>query len=164
MAPYVWTATVAATVRAGKLEGVHAVFGPLGRILGAHVALTTDATDIDLVCPVPANPRSRRRRGFDHAQLLAKGVGARLDRGVQAALTMSSRTPDRGSSPPDEPHVARAWQRRARMRTVAAVAGHVLLVDDVVTTMTTVTAAATALRAGGAARVSVAAVARAGRH
>lgn len=164
VAPWAWTGTVAAVVRTGKLDRAPSVFAPLGRRLGEHVA-GLDADDVagDVVCPVPAHPRRRRQRGFDHAMAIARGVGQVLDLPAATLLTMSPRATDRGAGDAGSPH---EWAARAQIvaREGAAVPPRVLLVDDVVTTATTVAAAATALRAGGARSVAVAALARAGRH
>lgn len=177
LAPHAWTGTIAATVRAGKLDGVHAVFTPLGRLVGAHVAGHAPAGVFDLVCPVPGHPRRTSRRGFDHARMLAVGAGRQLDLAVVSALLMTGDAVDRGARRRggtgarattdhgrDEARVARRWIAAAGMRPCERVSGHVLLVDDVVTTATTVIAAGMALRAAGAERVTVAALARAGGH
>lgn len=178
LAPHAWTGTTAATVRAGKLDGVHAVFEPLGRLVGRHVAEHAHVGTFDVVCPVPGHPARTRRRGFDHARMLAVGAGRHLDLSVVSALRITGDAGDRGArrrvgateagatTGPgrDDGGATRAWIAAAGMRPRRRLSGHVLLVDDVVTTATTVTAAGLALRAAGADRVTVAALARAGGH
>jgi len=166
-AAHPWTGTVAATVRAGKLDGCRGVFGLLASsVAGAVRRQGTDWPAIDLVCGVPADPRRRRRRGFDHADLLAAAVADQLDLPHARALQVRGRALDRGQHGRGDGamEVDRAWAATAAVVAHRRVTGHALLVDDVVTTGTTVAAAAAALRAAGCWRVSVAAIARAGRH
>lgn len=167
MAAHPWGGTVAAVVRTGKLDGCHRVFPQLGRPVAAAIAVQgRDWPGIDMVCAVPADPRRRRRRGFDHAAMVARAVAGELAVPHVRVLRLAGRSVDRGAASRADPAagVDRVWAATADIRATGRVAGHVVLVDDVVTTGTTVAAAATVLRTAGADRVSVAAVARAGGH
>ena len=97
-----------------------------------------------------ATSAARRRRGFDHAELLARGLAQQLNLPVAAPLARP-RTRDQ-----------RALSRRARLENTAGrfealpgatVPGHLLLVDDVCTTGATLFDATDALRRAGAAHV-----------
>lgn len=131
-----------------------------GRLLGQLLALELPESSaaIDAVVPVPLHPRRLLQRGYNQAAEIAQ------------PLARSRRTPLRvGLLARHGGTVAQmdlpARQRRANVRGVfhlhRPLAGHLLLVDDVVTTASTVREAARRLCDGGDCRVTVAAVARA---
>lgn len=107
----------------------------------------------DVVTWAPTTDDRRRRRGFDHAELLARAVARRLGRPCRQLLA-------RAPGPPQTGRSRAARQVGPRLDARAAVRGAVLLVDDVVTTGATATAAASALRRAGASHVEVVAAAR----
>jgi competence protein ComFC len=111
---------------------------------------------VDLVTWAPTTAPRRRERGFDHAEVLARGVGAALARPVVPTLRRVGREAQTGrlrAERLDGPGFATLAAGRVAGRAV-------LLVDDVVTTGATLTRAARELRAAGADRVTGAAVAR----
>ncbi len=110
-------------------------------------ATVTDG--VAAVVPVPPDPRRLRRRGEDHAALLAAAVAAAL--GVPRLPLLG-----RERSGPAQHHRTRAERLRIAAPVLLAVPpDRVLLVDDVHTTGATARAAAAALRGGGARRVTV---------
>jgi predicted amidophosphoribosyltransferase len=124
------------------------------RFLADAMAALVDADAIDVVTWVPTTAARRRRRGFDHAEVLARAVARRLRRPCRCLLR---RLPG-----PAQTGLA-GGERRAGPALVArraATSRRVLLVDDVVTTGGTAAAAARAVRAAGASRVELVAAAR----
>ncbi len=94
---------------------------------------------------VPGRPRVSRRRGFDHAELLARELATRL--GIPARPLLV-----RLSDPADQTLLTAA-ERRANLEGVFAARpspSRVVIIDDLVTTGATLTACARALRTSGA--------------
>jgi predicted amidophosphoribosyltransferase len=106
-----------------------------------------------LVTWVPATALHRRTRGVDGTELLARAVAAELGRPVRRVLR-------RGPGPPQVGRDALARRGGPVLDCPKALAGPVLVVDDVVTTGGTATAAGRALRGAGADAVWFAAIAR----
>lgn len=111
---------------------------------------------VELIVPVPMTRRRAVHRGYNQARELARHLGAEV---AARALVRTKERPQVG------------LQRRERFENLegaflpgpVAVRGRsVLVVDDVVTTGATATAAVRVLRAAGAARVSLLALAREG--
>jgi ComF family protein len=116
----------------------------------------------DVVVPVPLHWRRRWRRGYNQSEALARGLSAVLGLPlVPSWLRRTRHTPPQFTQSPTE---RRENVRGAfRARVPADERGRcVLLVDDIVTTGSTAHEAARALLDGGAGRVVVAVLARAG--
>ena len=144
-------------IHAFKFEGRRALARPLGALVLAQWGGGI-AADAAALVPVPLTPAREYERGYNQATLLAEELSAGLHRPVRPRWL--SRV--RATQPQSDLGAA---QRRANVRgafaAAAAVAGrHVILVDDVLTTGATAAECARALRAAGATRVGVLAVAR----
>jgi len=143
----------------------------LGDRLGALMARAWEALpelDQPLVAPVPLHSSRKRQRGFDQAELLAKGLVRRLrkeggSRGLQLAPGVVVRVrptlPQVGlSASARRENVSGVfsvlWPQLVRNRTV-------VLVDDVMTTGATLSACAAAVKQAGASRVLALSLARA---
>lgn len=109
--------------------------------------------DFDLIVPVPLHARRERQRGCNQAQLLAQGVGVRINVPVVAALMRV-----RATSPQSRLSSLRARRSNVEnafaIREDADISGKkILLVDDVRTSGSTARACAKALLQGGAREV-----------
>jgi len=143
---YDYRGPVAAAVVTAKLAGAHAGWAGMASRLAARVV--EHAPDVDAVTWVTTAARRRRRRGLDHAAILAAGVARGLGvptvRGVEA--DDRRRRPDRFTA-------ARAFP-----------GSNLLVVDDVLTTGATAARVARVLAGAGAGRLHLAVLARAGTH
>ena len=124
----------------------------LAAALTAAVRAGAGPDELDAVTWAPTTPARRRRRGFDHAELLAGEVGAALGLPVVATLTRRPGPPQTG--------LASAARRAGPSFWARTPAPRLLLVDDVATTGATLAAAARVLRAAGARRIVAATAAR----
>jgi ComF family protein len=143
-------------IHAFKFRGKRALARPLAALIGEQWPPL--AGDVAALVPVPLGRPRHRERGFNQAALLAEHLAPGL--GVAVRPRWLARVRD--TLPQSELGAA---ERHANVRGAfaarAEVAGrHVVVVDDVLTTGATAAECARALRAAGAARVGVVAVAR----
>jgi ComF family protein len=144
-------------IHAFKFEGKRALARPLAALVLEQAGHGLGPGPVALI-PVPLARDRERARGFNQAALLAERLATALR--VPARPRWLARV--RATGPQSDLGAA---ARRANVRgaflAVPAVAGrHVIVVDDVLTTGATAAECTRALRAAGAARVGVLAVAR----
>ena len=155
--PLTFTGPARDLVHALKFRSAPAV----ATLMAAHVVHALPAGFLDpaaTIVPVPAHPGRRRRRGYDHADLLARAIAARTGQDVAPLLVRAGgrRAHQRGAG--------RADRLRGGGLTVTATRpapARCLLVDDVRTTGATLEACAAVLRRAGARRVDAVAYAQA---
>ena len=133
----------------------------LGRALGSRLR----DLGAEVLVPVPLHPLRRLERGYDQALLLANAAAEIAGARVVRALRRVRSTAPQGSlgAPSRTANVADAFARRRTWPEPARILARreVWLVDDVVTSGATTDACARVLSRLGAARVGVAALARA---
>ena len=137
-----------------KLRGLSAAADPL--VDGMVDLALRRGVAASWITWVPCRAADRRRRGFDHAEVLARGVARRL--GLPRSLVLT-----RVGAALDQAGLGAAQRARNLHGAFACgtIQGRVLLVDDLVTTGATASACARALRASGATGVEVIAACRA---
>ena len=148
-----------ACVHALKYDGERRLIRPLAELMAERWARA--GIGGDMLVPVPVHAARKRQRGFDQAELLARGVGSILNLPVVLAVRRASRTT-----------AQHELGRRARAANVghafAIAPEHVssvrgawpVLVDDLTTTGSTFAGCARVLYAAGADAVSALALAR----
>ena len=154
-----------------KFQQIRPAAAVLGRMLAETIAHLEQTMPIGTifcrtiaVVPVPLHTRKQAQRGFNQAEMIARGALKQLSRPKRFDLCTGVlvRRRETGSQIGLTRH-----QRRQNMRGAFAVSDptrilnrDILLVDDVYTTGTTASECARVLRRAGAARVWVATVAR----
>jgi ComF family protein len=149
--------TTREAIHAFKFNGRRTLVRPLAELMHEQCARAWSERP-DAIVPVPLSPARERQRGFNQSQLLAERLGERLGVRVRPRWLVRSRPTAVQSdltAAERRTNVAHAF---AASRTVAG--RHVLVIDDVITTGATVGECARALRASGARRIGVVAVAR----
>lgn len=137
-----------------KLRAARPAAVPL--VLGMCSLVARRGLSASVLTWVPGRAVDIRRRGFDHSELLARELGARLGLPVKGLITRARPVPDQTGLGAD----ARRHNLDGAFR-ADVVDGPVALIDDVVTTGATASACGLALKAAGATNVEVVASCRA---
>jgi ComF family protein len=149
-----------------KFQQVRPAAAVLGRMLAETIANLEPAMPVGMIAvvPVPLHTRKQAQRGFNQAEMIARGALKQLARPKRFDLSTGVlvRRRETGSQIGLTRH-----QRRENLRGAFAVSDptrilkrDILLIDDVLTTGTTASECARVLLRAGAARVWVATVAR----
>lgn len=154
-------------IRQLKYHGVIANSRVLGTLL-AEVARQRASTLPAMLIPVPLHARRWRERGFNQADAIARHAGRTLGIPVMRHAVQRLRdTPSQTALDVAERHrnVRGAFAlRNSRQLSRLTRAGHVALVDDVITTGSTLSELRAVLLNAGVERVDLWAVAQAPRH
>jgi ComF family protein len=131
----------------------------IGALWFAHAGSRLQAVGAHAVVPVPLHWWRHFTRGYNQSGILAEGLAKGLGLPVRRCLRRVRATPAQTQQTP-----AGRWENvrgAFRIRRRTSLAGKtILLVDDVLTTGSTCNEAARTLKAAGAARVVVAALAK----
>ena len=155
--PYLYQDNIRALIAGAKFHGRLNQARLLGLCL-AYTVREAGVTRPDLIIPVPLHPKRLQTRGYNQALEIARALSKELAIPVDADTCVRLRaiTPQEG------------LEKEARRRNVSGAfgvtapikAGHVALLDDVVTTGSTAAEVANTLLQAGAGRVDLWAVAR----
>jgi len=140
-----------------KYQGIFTLGVTLGKQLGEWLHSADLPDDIECIVPIPLHPLKKIERSYNQAEKIAEGISQLLNRPVRSSLLTRQRymVSQTGLSATERQQNAEgAFGAKAPLRI-----GHVLLVDDVLTTGATMVAAAQALHDAGVAKVSIATVA-----
>ena len=149
------------TLHRFKYGGEKALAVPLGRLLAARIADIPCFSKVNMLVPVPLSPKRQRIRGYNQAAMLAQSVSRELGIPTQELL---QRTRDTESQTGLDRHAR--WENINGAFKVHEKRGtnleerNLLLIDDILTSGATAHAASLALKAAGAAQVSLAVIAR----
>ena len=143
---YHYGGPVSGLVRHLKYQGVTRLSPLMARAMAKAYGFI-EPTGADCLVPVPMHKKRQRQRGFNHAERLARDVGALLDLPVLCAVVRVRNTRQQAR--------LSASERRHNLDGAFALAAdvrgkRVVLVDDVCTTGTTANACARCLLDGGA--------------
>jgi ComF family protein len=139
-APFGYHGPARALVGRLKFRGAVGLAGHLAAAIAANAPAGLVAAPL---VPVPAPDARRRRKGFDHAELLAQALGRRLGLPVLGLLERQGDTRQVGRARTDR------LREPPRFRARRPGSGPLVLVDDVATTWATLASCARALRAAG---------------
>jgi ComF family protein len=144
-----------------KFHGRFSIGRVLGQLLALRLAPIFGATPPDLLLPVPLHTGRLRWRGFNQSIEITKQLSRHL--GIPSAPRYCQRTraskPQRGLSAAARKQNVQGIFRIAP-EAIKTTPRHIVIVDDVVTTMATVKAIAYLLKKEGVERVDVACLAR----
>ena len=156
---YVYHGAAAGIVQRLKYYGV----GQLASFMGTDMVRAyrfLEPTGADCVACVPMHKKRRKRRGYNHAELLARDVAARLNLPYVDALERTRNTRQQARL---DDHARRVNLRGAFQVSTSVAGRRIILVDDVCTTGSTARECAKALKSAGAERVYLLCYTRAGK-
>lgn len=137
-----------ALVLALKMRRDRSAAGPL--VEAMHAAVLQHGLGAEIVTWVPARRKDIRSRGFDHAEVLARGLAT--DLGLPARRLLHK---TRGGVDQTTLGAAQRWINQAAAFSACACPARIAIVDDLVTTGATASSCGLALRARGARRIEV---------
>lgn len=150
-APFLYEGDVRSRILRLKYANERRIASELGRDVARHAIV--HGLQPDVVTWIPTTRRKLRRRGIDHAELIAEHVARHLRVPCRQLLVRANNESQTGQS-----RQVRMSQVRFRARRLTD-GVCVLVVDDVVTTGASMRAARRALRESGATKVHCIAVA-----
>ncbi len=142
-------------IHALKYSGNHRLGLFLGQQMGIQLNKGQWLKDIDLLIPVPLHPKKQKQRGYNQAEMLARGMA-----GTSIPWEIRALRRNRNSKSQTNKSRIERWDNMSSIMApgaaIKSVQGQqVLLVDDIITTGATLEACAHVLLEQGAKAVSV---------
>lgn len=135
----------------------------IGRIYGRELLESDTFREVDIIIPIPLHPDKEKKRGYNQAAMFARGLAQSMNKPVDETTlyrAVFTETQTRKSRLKRWENVKSVFALREAKRLEG---NHILLVDDVITTGSTMEACINLLLEVTETRVSVAAIATAGR-
>lgn len=152
-----YTGGLERVLHAFKFERHDFLDAPLATLLEEALRANGDLS-FDALVPVPMHAKKQRSRGYNQAELLARGLARRT--GIRCDTSLLKKI-EEGSAQSTLPRAARAANVRGAYAASDAGDRSLLVIDDISTTGETVRSCANALLRAGAARVCALTVAKA---
>lgn len=150
-------------IKALKFEGISDASIPLAELIFQFSsALLPETFENSILVPIPLHPARRRERGYNQSELIADLLGKKMNLPVKKHVLIRTR--------PTKPQSELQSHEEREINVLNCFAGKnqeeisghkIILVDDVITSGHTLREAARTLRAGGAGKIVVLAVAMA---
>jgi len=131
----------------------------LGKLMGYELQKSERFNDVDILVPLPLNPKKERERGYNQAAVICEGIASAFQKPVvknavaRTQFTETQTTQNR----------IHRWQNMEGVFSVteeqAIKDKHILLVDDVITTGATLEACGSVLKKVKGTKISIATVA-----
>jgi ComF family protein len=131
----------------------------LGRMMGTALSQSEKFSTVDVLVPLPLNPKKEQLRGYNQAALLCEGIHEVW----RKPMLLNAVTRTRFTETQTHQNRVSRWQNMEGVFAVTEPAAlehkHILLIDDVITTGATLEACSSSLLAMNGVRVSVGAAA-----
>lgn len=154
VACYTYAAPVSDAILRLKFADDMALATTLGDLMARKCEACGLTLECDTVVPVPSSPISRRSRGYNHSELLAKRVAHCIGRPCGPQMLEKHKETRRQMELTREERRANVQEAYRAARPEALAGKRILLVDDVVTTGSTLDECARTLLEAGALEVT----------
>lgn len=142
-----------------KYKGKTEVGETFGQWLGNKLIKSNNFKEIDVIIPIPLHPKKERLRGYNQSECIANGLAQVLQTKVNTNCLVRTKETESQTKKARFTRYENMEDVFGTVNTQNIANKHVLLLDDVITTGATLEACANLILKGGAAKVSIAAIA-----